>query len=137
MSDRPTDTLPDLTEHWPDDPANEELSRLGRELFVNRPELLPDALERVRATMRREMDRPRRWRTVLALAIACLAIALGVIAWQATRGPRHVGVPTTSTQPAMVRDRFEVTLPPASPKAPDRPLIDLNRDKELFSPSKP
>jgi hypothetical protein len=131
MSDRRSKTLPDLTDGWPDEAGNEELSSLGQELFADRPELSQIALDRIQVRMRREMNRPwwsRRWRTVAFSLVALIAIGTGahqLIHCSKTHSGRPADAPT-------VQDRYDVTLPPTSPKAPDKPLIDVERDKELF-----
>jgi hypothetical protein len=138
VSERPRESLPELTEDWPDD-ANDELARLGQDLFAAAPPLPQIALDRIQVRMRQEMDRAsrtRRLRTFAACAVAAVAVGLGVYGWVRTGGPRDAQpakVAAPAEAPAAVRDRYDVTLPPTAPAAPDRPLIDLRRYDELFT----
>lgn len=136
MSDRPSKTLHDLSQDWPGDPANEDLARLGQDLFANRPELSQLALDRIQIRMRQEMNRPwwrRRWRTLLAAFTAIVALSLGVHAWLASskhESPPHNLNAKTETPP--VQDHFGVTLPNTSPKPLDRPVVDLQKYNDLL-----
>jgi hypothetical protein len=136
MTHRPSKTAADLTQEWPEDPANDDLARLSQELLANRPELSQLALDRIQIRMRREMNRPwwqRRWRTVIGALFAAVALSMGIGAvfmLSKHESPRYSGSGPASA-PA-VRDRYEVTLPGSSPKPPDKPLIDLGRYNDLI-----
>lgn len=128
---------PDVTEGWPEHPGNEELARLGNELFGHLPGLPQIALDRIQVRMRQEMNRPwwaRRWRTLLGVGVAAVALSIGTWGWLRSTHPRAGTSPSAgaTTQPPGVRERFDISLPPTSPKPPERPLIDLRRDQDLF-----
>jgi hypothetical protein len=126
----------DLTDDWPDQPGNDDLARVGTELFADGPELPQIALDRIQVQMRQEMNRigrRRRLRTILFMLVACGAIAVGLWAWQRGRTAHRTGVPTTQkAAPAAVRDTFDVPLPRSTPAAPPKPLIDLQGNGKLF-----
>jgi hypothetical protein len=95
------------------------------------------ALDRIEVRMRQEIERVgrrRRWRTVVAGLVACAAIAAGAFAWVRTAGKSgtNVGGHATTAPAAVVRDRYEVATPPGTPRAPDKPLIDLEGNGNLF-----
>lgn len=136
MNHRPSKTAADLMQGWPEDPTNDDLARLGQELFTNRPELSQLALDRIQIRMRQEMNRPwwqRRWRTVIGVLFAAAALSVGIGAFfmlSKHELSRHSSSgPTTAP---VVRDRFQVTLPASSPKPPDKPVIDLGRYNDLI-----
>jgi hypothetical protein len=136
MTHRPSKAAADLTQGWPEDPGNDDLARLGQELFANRPELSQLALDRIQIRMRQEMNRPwwqRRWRTVLIYIVGAVALSLGAYGL-INSSSRHTARDTSGTpasRPA-VQDRYEVTLPGTSPKPPDKPVVDLGRYNDLF-----
>ncbi|MEZ0266122.1 MAG: hypothetical protein ACAI43_15440, partial [Phycisphaerae bacterium] len=132
---------PDLTDGWPDDPANAELARLASDLFASRPQLPPLALDRIQVRMRQEVvrvARRRRVATVAAVLVAAAALAIGLPYAFRTRPtqPAPAG-PTTSAPDVPIQDQFKVTLPTATPKAPERPLIDLENAGPLFGDPAP
>jgi len=55
--DDSVDASSPLTEGWPNEPENDDLAYFLRELDRRRPELSPQALERVQQAMRRELKR--------------------------------------------------------------------------------
>jgi hypothetical protein len=137
MSDKLSKSLPDLSQDWPSDPANEDLARLGQDLFASRPELSQLALDRIQIRMRQEMNRPwwqHRWRTLLASFVAAIALSLGIHGWISSSKSHdvlhHSGNEKVEVPP--VQDRFNVTLPNTSPKPPDKPAIDLQQYNDLF-----
>lgn len=138
---RPPARLPaDLTDGWPDDPDAAELARFAGDLLAARPRLPAIALDRIQVRMRREIgrvERRRRWRRRGAVALLVAIAGGGAWGWLATRpggggSGNGGGRAGPVEQPPAVREKFDVTLPPASPAPPDRPLIDLEKDGELF-----
>lgn len=131
---RPIDPA-DLTDAWPDDPANEELARTAADVFAAAPALPQIALDRIEVRMRAEIARVERYRRLRRLLIVGLGVvALVAIAWLAAGYLRNRPLPRGESGPASapVQDRFRVTLPPTSPRAPDKPLVDPARDADLF-----
>jgi hypothetical protein len=134
MSRRPLDRA-DLTDAWPDDPANDDLARTAADLFAASPALPQIALDRIQVQMRAEMirlDRLRLFRKLIFVTLATLALAAGV--WLAVNRSRRAAPTSEKPQPApaSVHDRFQVTLPPTSPKSPEKPLLDPAKDADLF-----
>jgi len=135
MTDRPSKTLPDLEKDWPRDPANEDLARLGQDLFANRPELSQLALDRIQIRMRQEMTRPwwqRRLRKLIACTIATIALAIGLYTFFTIPTP-HTNI-TKHPEERTIQDHYEITLPPTTPRPPKKPLIDLQQNNDLFKP---
>ena len=146
MPPRSTQLPADLTDHWPDDPANEDLARLAGDLVSTRRELPTISLDRIQLRMRQEVirtGRRRRWRTIAALFVLVIAGYMGVRAFLTARTSSNTTTHASrGGDSTPVQDRFQVTLPAATPKAPNRPLIDLSRHSALFGgptsqPSKP
>ncbi|HYE20493.1 MAG TPA: hypothetical protein VEA69_18745 [Tepidisphaeraceae bacterium] len=137
---RPTNP-PDLTDGWPDDPANADLARLASDLFASRPHLPQLALDRIQVRMRQEavrVARRRRVATVAAILIAAAALAIGLpYAFRTHPTPPAPAEPTASVPDVPIQDQFKVTLPTANPKAPHRPLIDLENAGPLFGDPAP
>ena len=146
MPPRPAHLPPDLTDHWPDDPANDDLARLAQDLVSSRRELSTISLDRIHVRLRQEVVRVERrqtWMTIAAIFILAVAAFLGARAFITAR----TSSPATTDAPPVrdsipIQDQFQVTLPAATPKTPQRPLIDLAPDRALFGeptslPSKP
>lgn len=132
MTEKTPKTLPDLTADWLAEPGNEELARLGADLFAARPQLPQIALDRVQVRMRQAMQRrarARAWRRWgFALLLCSAALLVGIRLFGPGRGP-------TSDPDALVREKFTVDTPPASTAAPDKPVIDVDSYKDLFGGS--
>lgn len=132
MTEKTPRTLPDLTADWPAEPGNDDLARLGNDLFAGRAQLPQIALDRVQVRMRQAMQRRargrawRRWGIALLLCVAALVVALQLIG--PGRGP-------TGAPDALVREKFTVDTPPASTAPPDKPVIDVDSYKDLFGGS--
>jgi hypothetical protein len=135
VNQRPAQSLSDLTDAWPEEAGNEELARVGQELFADRPALPQIALDRIQVQMRREIgrvERARKWRRLVLGLLGCIAIAVGLWGWLHPRKTGTVGNNTAPAEQPAVRDTFEVTLPPTPPNPPEKPLVDLDRYKGLF-----
>ncbi len=126
----------DLTDGWPDEPANAELQALGRRLREERPSLSPEALARVERRMRREMAPARvrvvRWFVRLAAA-AVFLVAVGLARHWLHRQVGD-GAPRTDGPKARARVRDTYELPLAAPRVrpPAGPLVKLADYESLY-----
>lgn len=115
-------TLANLTEAWPEEPANFELQSFAAMLVDARPALSGPALDRIEAQLSQELDRqtrpvkadPGRWRLIVGgilpvgrmitpCAAACLLIVAGVWMTRSTSqrpaAPSHPGGTLITNEP--------------------------------------
>jgi len=129
MPTRPTQLPADLTDHWPEDPLNEDLARLASELVSSRRELSALSLDRIQVRVRQEIirvGRRRRLMSIAAVFVLAIAAIIGARVFFATRTDSRIEPRAPDANGAApIQDQFQVTLPSATPRAPSRPLIDL------------
>jgi hypothetical protein len=134
---------------WPEDdpldaecePGDESLHRFAGRFDAARPELPPEALERVRRCLSAEIVRQERRRRV-RLAVVCGGLAAGLLiaigglfhGMQGRRpAPRQPIIAQSPASSTDIEDRYRVAIEwPAAVGVPAAPLVPLNEYRTLI-----
>jgi hypothetical protein len=127
----------ELTQGWPDEPDNDELIRFAAELRAARPDLPPEALQRVEQVWQRELAaerQPRRLRLLYTGLAAAVLLAMALGAYLYLSRPQAPGVGPVAETPPGVKDRYTVELPPPPlPLTVERALVRIEDHRSLFA----
>src|SRR5207244_6627383 len=117
--------------------GNDELAELARRLQTERPELSPEALERVRQSVQAAASAPprSRWRFPLGVgAAAALLVAVGALTFVFLRPQGPPAVTPQGAAPERIEDRYKVPLAGAhAAAAPARPLLPVADYQSLYA----
>jgi len=125
-----------LVEGWPAEAGNGDLARFATEVRAGRPALSEEAMGRVLAAMRREMDAPAApagfwgrvsgWGWPLHRAVLVGVLALGIVVYATVfrkGGGTRVEKGGPPAPAGEVVDRYRVNYSGSGGEAPQRPLV--------------
>jgi hypothetical protein len=129
-----------MKQDYEDSGADRELLQFAQTFRQARPALSSEALERVAASMRKEMEK-QSFRTAPSISVsyvnfriaAAAAITVTVaLFWMLQREPLKISVAVQTVRRSEIRDTYTVSVPRFPAVKPDAPLLRTDENASLF-----